>query len=308
MALLWVACGSPAPKAEVPEVPAVPPAEKPYLSPAELLAWQVEGGNPLLVDVRPINEYRQGHIPGAVQLWRDALTRNDLPFGGMAATRATVEHLLDSLGLTPHRTIVAYDDKGGCEAARLWWILHVYGHREVVLLDGGWTRWKSEQQPWDTVAVVPVASGYRFPLPADSSLVATLADVKRGMEQGKGVLMDTRSKDEYAGDVEKLGAFRHGTIPGSVPYDWGNAVDLQGDHGLKDPRILRQQLLDLGIGDEDSVITFCHSGVRSAHTTWWLTRVLGMPHVRNYDGSWTEWSYYNELPVQQDSSYTSTLP
>nr|HPJ53883.1 rhodanese-like domain-containing protein [Flavobacteriales bacterium] len=58
----------------------------------------------------------------------------------------------------------------------------------------------------------------------------------------------------------------------------------------------------LGLSPEDTIITFCHSGVRSAHTAFVLREVLGFPHVRNYDGSWTEWSHFPELPAQVDTT------
>ncbi len=51
----------------------------------------------------------------------------------------------------------------------------------------------------------------------------------------------------------------------------------------------------------DLVITYCHSGVRSAHTTFVLTELLGYKNVKNYDGSWVEWSYFDDLPFKQDS-------
>ena len=45
-------------------------------------------------------------------------------------------------------------------------------------------------------------------------------------------------------------------------------------------------------------MAYCQSGVRSAHTTFVLTELLGFTNVKNYDGSWIEWSYHDHLPIE----------
>ena len=271
------------------------------LAAEDLYALQIGERPPLLIDVRPAEEYAQGHIPGAVQLWRDRLTRTDLPYGGMAVARDTMAAVLGALGLRPDQAVVLYDDRGGCEAARVRWLMQVYGHSDVRILDGGWATWTGEGRSTDTATVHLAVTDYQFPGPVDSSLVATLADVQAALDAGL-VLLDTRFTDEYTGRDQKKGAARPGTIPGSLLYDWGNSVDY--DHGqcLRDADDLRHRITALGLSPEDTIITFCHSGVRSAHTAFVLREVLGFPHVRNYDGSWTEWSHFPELPAQVDTT------
>ena len=283
-------------------------AAKALLQPEDLLAWPKDRPAPFIIDARPLSVYKHGHIPGAVQMWRKAIARNDLPYTGMAITRDGMRHLLDSIGLRPDQTVVVYDDRGNCDAARLWWLLTVYGHPQVALLDGGYRHWQNSGQPVDLSPVSTSPSGYHFPGALDSSLVATLGDVQRSVADQRAVLLDTRSLEEHTGAEMKPEAFRAGAIPGSVLYDWGNALDMGRDQCIKEASILRAQLAALGIDQEDTVITYCHSGVRSAHTTFVLTQVLGMKHVRNYDGSWTEWSYHRELPVEVDGKVQATLP
>ena len=66
---------------------------------------------------------------------------------------------------------------------------------------------------------------------------------------------------------------------------------MAGDYRLHDPEAILQALAEVGITPDKTVITYCHSGVRSAHTTLVLRELLGFEHVHNYDVSWIEWSY-----------------
>ncbi len=51
------------------------------------------------------------------------------------------EALMSQLGISNTTRVIAYDERGGIYAARLWWILNYYGHSNVALLDGGWVKW-----------------------------------------------------------------------------------------------------------------------------------------------------------------------
>ena len=272
------------------------------LSPAALEALRTSEHPPFIVDVRPLASYQQGHIPGAVQVWRDAFTRTDLPFEGMAITRPGMQDLLDSLGLRPDQLVVAYDDRASCEAARFWWIMQVFGHPNVVILDGGIGHWRAKGLPIDHGWVATNRSAYSFPKPADSTMVATISDVKHMIASGGGVILDTRSTEEYNGTEVPEGSVVASHIPTSIHYDWGNTVDMNADQCIRHTTELTQQIAALGIHPTDTVITYCRSGVRSAHTTFVLTQVLGMHHVRNYDGSWAEWSHTLEHSADTISS------
>ena len=45
------------------------------------------------------------------------------------------------------------------------------------------------------------------------------------------------------------------------------------------------------------IIVYCQSGVRSALVTFVLRELMGYPFVANYDGSWIEWSFDQDLPI-----------
>jgi thiosulfate/3-mercaptopyruvate sulfurtransferase len=93
------------------------------------------------------------------------------------------------------------------------------------------------------------------------------------------------------------GAQRGGHIPGALNVPWSTAANIDGTFKSADE--LRAIYDGKGIRPENEVITYCRIGERSAHTWFVLTQLLGYPHVRNYDGSWTEWGSLVRSPIER---------
>lgn len=267
-----------------------------FLKAGQLEQLASAGESIIYVDVRKPEHFIQGHIPGAVQIYRPDIQRNDLPYPGVAISRESFKNVLDSLGLHPDDWIIAYDDKGGSDAARFCWLARRYGHPNAAVLDGGLNLYQTTNA-LDTLWTPRIRSGYHFPNRELPDYLATVEDVLEAMTDSNTLLIDTRSYDEYSGAYMKPGASRAGHIPGSIWYDWGNSVHMDSDYLIKDVKDLEHMLGKLNITREHKIITYCHTGVRSSHTMTVLRDVLGYPNVRNYDGSWCEWSYMKEIPI-----------
>ena len=255
---------------------------------AELIA---NYGNYRIIDLRKPEEYAQGHLPQAIQVWRTDITDSSYAYGGMMPTKEQMELLLGSLGVSADDTIVIYDDKAECDAARLWWILKFYGHKSVKLLNGGLPAWQAQNGELTSELSVNQATEFRFAEVIDSSIYVSYNLVKASQYDSLIVLLDTRGNEEFAGAIKKDGAARAGHIEGAENLDWATAVDYNGNKKFRSVVELRELYSTVGIDDQSSVITYCHSGVRSAHTLFVLTQLLGYRNIKNYDGSWTEWSH-----------------
>lgn len=248
--------------------------------------------NYVIVDLRKPEDYNKGHLPGAVQVWRTDITDTSYAYGGMMPQKQHLESLLGSLGVSTSDTVVIYDDKAECDAARLWWILKFYGHENVRLLNGGLVSWKQAGGIITTDLPEVALSEYLFERSPDSAIYSAISMLEHFIQDsGSIVVLDTRTHDEFSGTTHKKGAAKSGRIPTAINLDWAIAVDLNGNHKFRTAQELKSTYEGVGMNSSTPVVTYCHSGVRSAHTLFVLTQLLGYENVRNYDGSWTEWSH-----------------
>ncbi len=244
-------------------------------------------------------QYESGHIPGAVALnWQTQLQNQTLRD---IATRSEFEALLSAASVTPGTRVVLYGDNNNWFAAYAFWLFKYYGHDNVSLMDGGRKKWVAEERDLTTDVPSYPATGYQVGT-VNADLRADRDYVKARLEQPGFGLVDVRSNDEYTGKIiappgMSETAQRAGHIPGAANIPWSQAVaedgtfkskpDLQALYGAK------------GISDQSDVVAYCRIGERSSHTWFVLKYVIGLPNVRNYDGSWTEWGNLVGAPIRK---------
>ena len=245
--------------------------------------------------------YPSGHVPGAVEIdWtrdlNDQIRRDYVDGRGFA-------ELCGRLGITPETTVVFYGDKNNWWAAYAYWVFQLFGHTRARLMDGGRIKWKQEGR--EMPREVPRYPAAHYPLPQrdDAPIRAYRRDVEAHLEAG-GAMVDVRSPEEYTGerlhmpDYPNEGALRGGHIPGARNVPWSRAVNPDGT--FKTAAELKAIYLEeQGLSPDDEVVAYCRIGERSSHTWFVLTRLLGFPKVRNYDGSWTEWGNLVGAPVER---------
>lgn len=241
--------------------------------------------------------YDIGHIPGAVRLdWRREL--NNALYRDIVDPQ-TFARIMSEKGISREDTVVVYGDHSNWWAAFTFWILELYGHKDVRLLDGGRDAWMAEER--DTSFAVPDYPATDYPVTPrnDTSLRAFVDDVRQAIATLP--LLDVRSADEYEGteqrsvDPSTLSVQQRGHIPSALNFPWGESVDATG-------RFRRREVLEelyQGLDPADPTIVYCHLGDRSAHTWFVLKYLLGFENVRNYDGSWAEWGNMVRMPIAQ---------
>jgi thiosulfate/3-mercaptopyruvate sulfurtransferase len=251
------------------------------------------------VDENP-DLYEDGHIPGAVKLhWRDDLQD---PLIRDVVSKEAFERLMGERGIANDTTVVLYGDKNNWFAAFAYWYLKVYGHENVRLLDGGRQKWLDEGREITTEAPTPTPTTYTAK-ERDESIRVLRDDVLAGLGDSGISLVDVRSPQEYSGELmappgyEQEGASRTGHIPGAQSVPWATAV--RDDGTFKSTDELRELYSSKGITPDKEIRAYCRIGERSAHTWFVLRELLGYEHVKNYDGSWTEWGNLVEVPIER---------
>lgn len=266
----------------------------PLLLEPEQLEKHLANSALLIMDVRNIDSYAEGHIPGAINVNYASLIRVNPPAMGLLPDEARLSAIFSGLGLTPNHHVVAYDDEGGGRASRLLWTLDVLGHQHFSLLNGGIQAWIAENRPLDQQVVNPKPSQYRAVIDR-SKAIADKDFILSHLEQAEFALLDTRSPGEYHGMDRR--AARGGHIPGAVNMNWIDAMDRERNLRLKPADTLRRMLEAIGVTPDKEVVVYCQTHHRSAHT-YMVLKHLGYPRVRGYPGAWSEWGNDPMLPVE----------
>jgi thiosulfate/3-mercaptopyruvate sulfurtransferase len=242
-----------------------------------------------------------GHIPGAVSLnWTTQL--ND-PVRRDIIGKEELERLLGQHGIRNEDTIVVYGDNNNWFAAFGFWILKLYGHDDVRMMNGGRQKWLNEDDKKLTTDLRSSKPSQYKANPMRTELRSVVTDVLETARKGGRNLVDVRSPDEFTGKViappgMNETAQRGGHIPGARNVPWSTAVNPDGTFKPAD-ELQNIYLKQAGVDPNLPTIAYCRIGERSSHTWFVLKYLLGLKDVRNYDGSWTEYGNLIGAPIEK---------
>ncbi|HYR62614.1 MAG TPA: rhodanese-like domain-containing protein, partial [Actinomycetota bacterium] len=180
-----------------------------------------------------------------------------------------------------------------------FWLMKLYGHDDVRILDGTRETWQEQGRPWTTEPSSPVPS--RYPLPdEDKGIRAHHGNVEAAIGNEGCTIIDVRSVPEHVGErfwpsggLEEGG--RAGHVPSAVKLSIDDLSDAQGS--FRGEADLRRLFSSIDLAGDGEVISYCTIGGRAATAWFALTYLLGRRRVRVYDGSWAEWGRMPEKPV-----------
>lgn len=245
--------------------------------------------------------YDAGHIPGSVGFnWQSQLqdqVRRDI------ISKQEFEKLLSEAGVSNDDTVILYGDNNNWFASYAFWLFKMYGHKDVRLMNGGRVKWLNESDKElvsDRTKITPThyhASG------PDLTLRALLPEVLKVQAEKRQNLVDVRSPDEFSGKViappgMTETAQRGGHIPGAKSIPWSTAANADGTFKSAD-ELRKIYVEDKGVDPKKDTIAYCRIGERSSHTWVVLKYLLGLPNVKNYDGSWTEYGSIVGAPIEK---------
>lgn len=269
----------------------------PFVS-TEWLARHINDRGMILLDVRTIEAYNEGHVLGSVsapisQWWviRDELLL-ELP------EPDDLRVLIGNAGITSKTKVVIIgqtdSDYDRANGTRVAWTLIYAGIKNIAILDGGITKWLSENRAISTDSYIPTPQVYngRF----NEDVLVTKSYVNRYLNCAK--IIDNRIPEDFFGVSPLEFSTKEGHIKGasSLPTPW--VFTKSGT--FKDIAVLEEMATNVvGKCKNARVITYC--GVGGYGATWWyiLSEVLGYQNVSLYDGSIQEWTRDPRAPVQK---------
>ncbi len=238
-------------------------------------------------------EFESAHIPGAVFFDIDEVSDTTSPLPHMLPPPEKFASRMQALGLGDGSRIIVYDNSPLRSAARVWWMLTLFGAHEVAILDGGFAKWVAEGRA--TESGKPIVRHRHFTVWADKSLVRDSKQMTENLRAKTEQVVDARSAGRFAGtDPEPRAGLRSGHIPGSknLPYD-----QLFNEDGTyKNPEAIKAAFDASGVDFSKPVVATCGSGVTSAVLAFAAT-LIGHPKMAIYDGSWSEWGASATNPV-----------
>lgn len=234
----------------------------------------------IIVSAELETEYAKVHITNAVNISYKAFFKAG-KIEGLLIPDSEIANIFGANGVSESKKIVVYDEGAMKYASRVYWILKYMGAANVQVLDGGLEAWKAGRKP---VTKNPTnITKTTFNGKPNTSMIATIDDVKAAAGKSSFVIVDVREANEYKAQDGKS----PGHIGGSVNIDHTTLIDAKG---LMKPKAELEKIFTAGGATKDKTIyLYCSTGVRTGKAYIALVKILGYPNVKVYDGGLNEW-------------------
>lgn len=257
------------------------------------------GGDGLVIlDVRTIDEFERGHVPGAVRLgyeeW-EVLSHSE---------KTGLEHAdewrerIGRLGIGTNDAVIVYDNGKMTRAARVWFLLQHFGVSRVAVVNGGYPliQLEAARRGLQLTSAPTLPEPDLFDPPIDPSGrigVYGRIELKDRVDRREVQVLDARTTDEHRG-IDLRDNERGGHLPTAISLP--HMCLLDGENRLRPPEELDRMLADAGFVKGEPIVTHCQGGGRAALAALACARA-GYGPVFNYYLSFGDWSADASCPV-----------
>ena len=245
-------------------------------------------------DVVPSREeFEKGHIPGAVFVdVEHELSTPDPNLHFMLPDEQTFAAAMSRYGVSDDSFVVTYSTTSHWWATRLWWMLKVFGHERVAVLDGGFQKWQAEKRPMETGVAQAGQVGTFTPREPNKEMVASRDDVLTAIGAGDSCTINALRPEQHAG-TGGVNYGRRGHITGSISIPaLAHVRDDNTFNSIDELRVMFEEAMKA-----PQVITYCGGGIAATSVALALD-MLGHTNVKVYDASLTEWAADAALPME----------
>lgn len=253
----------------------------------------------VILDAREPKAYAAGHIPNSINVqWQPFTDMENKKAGdkgfGTLLEPSKLAGVIGNLGIDGTKTVVVYGapPTGWAEDGRIAWTLKSAGIKDVKILNGGWSAWKSKEYPVDKEVPTPKAAELKISA-MDESINATTDYISKNINKIK--IIDAREAAEYKG-ATKYGEARGGHLPKAININWTEFYNSDGT--IKSQKDIETLMSSKGINKDDEIVSYCTKGIRSADVTL-ILKMAGYEKAKNYDASFYEWAGNKDLPLEK---------
>lgn len=242
------------------------------------------------------HEFKSGHIPGS-QFWSTAQV---MPLRDDPLTKTSeAEAFLGSAGISNESALIFVGGKYQATSGWLYWLFTLFGHQNMAVLDGGRNAWLNQGYSMTKDRTETAPQSYQVSK-VNPNVIVNARDIEKAITDPQSGILDVRTDAEYLGQIylsepPKEGE-RVGHIPGSIHLHYDEFHNQDGT--FKSLEAMEELILSVGVSPDKMVFSYCAVGARSAHVWFVLSELLGYQQVKNYSGSWREWSSLDWTPVE----------
>ena len=250
----------------------------------------------IILDVRRVEDYREGHIPGALSAFYGswAYMKNGL-FASLPE-KDDIDDTIGYMGIGFGNWVVVT----GCmdtprlsyQSARVACTLQYAGIENVALLDGGMNKWIAEKKSMSKRIERRKPNHFKGKYSGEK-----FADKNYVKERlGKLILLDTREREFFTGEKKMDCVPKTGHIPGA--FNMPTSCAFNEDKTFRTKEELAA-IVEAAAGKDRSaaIVTYCDIGQCCPTWSYLLTEVLGYTNVSLYEGAMQEWAQDADAPV-----------
>lgn len=262
----------------------------------EWLAANLSNPHLVMLDIRKIEVYREGHIPGAISAYYGMWVFSESDKHTEYPREDDLFDAIGGFGIRADSQVVLICQTYHCfyqvMAPRVLVTLQHAGLENIGILDGGHEKWVREKRPLSTEPVKPKKTIYKGKLNKELHVEKYYV----ASRFGRATFLDVREPALFSGEKKQDFVERAGRIPGAVNLPASEAYTELGTFKKKE-ELEAIAAKVVGTDKSKEIITYCDAGKCCPTWAFILQHVLGYKNVKLYDGSFEEWTKDPLLPV-----------